>query len=358
MSACDRLHRLLRLLELLQSGRVYNSLQLSEAIGVSRRTVFRDLRLLENAGLPVMFDDQRQGHLIRAQVLLPTGKFTLEETLSLLVLCHELGNSGQGIPFYRAAQSAAMKLMSNLPQRLRESTLKSAESISVRLDPHNPMPASKTVFETLSQALADRRQVRISYESLDEQKTISTLLSPYRLLFSRRSWFAIGRSSLHRQVRTFNVGRVLKAEVLDSSYRIPERFNLDRYLGNAWHLMREPRARHTVVVRFQPLVARNVSEVQWHKTQQLLWRKDGSLEFRATVDGLREIVWWILGYGSHAEVLKPAKLREMVRQHISALHQNYNGRSTSSKTDAKRPHYLEALPVESRENDPKPMRKR
>ena len=346
----NRLQRLLRLLGHLQSGRVYNSAQLADAVDVSRRTVFRDLRLLEHSGVPVVFDDERQGYLVRSQVLLPTADFTLEETLSLLVLCHELGDSSQGIPFYRPAWSAAMKLLSNLPHRLRVSATKVSESISLRLEPHNPLKVSASAFDLLSHALAQRKQVRVLYESLDEQKQISTVISPYHLLFSRRSWYVIGRSSLHRQVRTFNVARVQKAEVLEHAYRIPKRFSLDRYLGNAWHLIREPRERHKIVVRFQRQVAQNVAEVRWHRTQKLVWNKDGSLDFHVTVDGLREIVWWILGYGSQAEVLKPAKLRDMIRRHVLALHQVYDGhapqdlaqgpRAERKGAERKGPHFL------------------
>ena len=67
-------------------------------------------------------------------------------------------------------------------------------------------------------------------------------------------------------------------------------------------------------VRFRPLVARNVAEVLWHKTQQTAYLDDGSLDFRVTMSGLQEISWWILGYGDQAEVIAPAKLRRVVSQ--------------------------------------------
>jgi predicted DNA-binding transcriptional regulator YafY len=53
--------------------------------------------------------------------------------------------------------------------------------------------------------------------------------------------------------------------------------------------------------------------------------EDGSLEFRAKVSGLSEIVWWILGYGDQAEVLQPAKLRRLVAQRAENLVALYNG---------------------------------
>jgi predicted DNA-binding transcriptional regulator YafY len=82
-----------------------------------------------------------------------------------------------------------------------------------------------------------------------------------------------------------------------------------------------------MVVRFRPRVAKNVAEVIWHKTQQCQFLEDRSLEYRAKVSGLHEIVWWILGYGDQAEVLQPVKLRRMVAQRAENLVALYNGKN-------------------------------
>ncbi len=87
-----RIHRLLQLIGLLQAGRGYNTDALAQACGVSRRTVFRDLDLLRLSGVPLAFDEKQQRYRIPGACLLPPTNFTPEEALSLLVLCHELGN--------------------------------------------------------------------------------------------------------------------------------------------------------------------------------------------------------------------------------------------------------------------------
>jgi proteasome accessory factor B len=144
------------------------------------------------------------------------------------------------------------------------------------------------------------------------------------LLFSRHSWYAIGRSSLHREVRTFNVGRIREMRVLEERFDLPRAFSVERYLGNAWHLIPDG-PDQDVVVRFRPLVARNVAEVVWHKTQRLTWRDDGALDFQVRVAGLQEISWWIMGYGDQAEVLKPARLRQMIAERATRVVDLYNG---------------------------------
>lgn len=338
MSGDSKIGRMLRLIELLQSGRTCNSRELAELTGVSRRQVFRDLRALQDSGIPLQYDQHRQGYWLPTAAYLPPTDLTLDETLSLLILAHNLGRSGAGLPFQSAARSAAVKLTSNLPERLRTHLGEMAAAVDVRLDSHHPHTTDQSAYSQLLDAIRSRMRVRILYHSLFEGADLSTLLSPYRLFFRRRAWYVVGRSSVHRSVRTFHVGRIRSLEPTSDDYKIPTRFSLDRYLGNAWHLVREPGRRARVVIRFQPKVAQNVAEVTWHKTQTIHWNGDGTLEFRVVVDGLSEISWWILGYGDQAEVLEPEELRNTIAQNASRVAALYSRPTkTSRKPKHRRP---------------------
>ncbi len=306
---------------MLQVGRAYNAEALAQACEVSRRTIFRDLDALRQSGVPLRYDERLQRYHIPETYFLPPTNFTPEEALALIVLCEDLGGREE-LPFFGPARRAALKLASSLPARLRERLRTTGHAVTVRMPPTNPLHAQSPVYEQLLEAISERRSVRIGYRGPTEDE-ISTRLHPYRLLFSRRSWYVIGRSSLHRATRTFNVGRIRRLEILDDPYEIPRGFSLDRYLRNAWHLIPEPGPDREVVVRFSKLVAQNVAEVRWHKTQRLQINDDGTLDFHVTVSGLREISWWILGYGDQAEVLEPPELRRIIAKHAASLVEKY-----------------------------------
>ena len=310
---------------MLQAGRGYNAEALAQACEVSRRTIFRDLDALRQSGVPLSYDDRGQRYHIPETYFLPPTNFTPEEVLALIVLCHDLGDRAQ-LPFFEPARSAALKLASNLPDRLRERLRATGHAVVVRMPPANPLDGQKPIYEQLLDAISQRQSVRIRYRGPIEGE-ISTRLHPYRLLFSRRSWYAIGRSSLHRGTRTFNVGRIRELEPLDDGYQIPRGFSIERYLRNAWHLIPEPGPDQEVLVRFSKLVAQNVAEVNWHKTQRVSFNEDGTLDFRVRVSGLREISWWILGYGDQAEVLRPPELRRIVAGHAARLVEKYGEQS-------------------------------
>jgi len=295
---------------------------LSELCGVSRRTLFRDLDLLRQAGVPVLFDDDEGYYRLEHPYFLPPTAFTAEEALSMLLVCYELGANGR-MPFYSAARQAAIKLEASLPANLREQVRSVTAAVQIHLTPTNPLAGAEPIYRQLLHCASHREAVRIRYTSFADDAEIMTKLSPYRLLFSRHSWYAIGRSSLHREVRTFHVGRISNLELLAERFEVPHQFSIDRYLGNAWHLIPEPGPHSEVLVRFEKLVARNVAEVHWHKTQRVEFLPDGRLEFRVTVSGLGEISWWLLGYGDQVEVLQPARLRRMVADRVTRLAARY-----------------------------------
>lgn len=332
MSGASKLGRMLRLIDLLQSGRTYNTRELAELTAISRRQVFRDLKALQESGIPLLYDQERQGYWLSSSTYLPPTDLTLDETLSLLILSSNLGRSDAGLPFQAAARSAALKLTSNLPGRLRSHLGELASAVDVRLDSHHPHADGHPAYDQLLEAIRTRTRVRIRYDSLFEGVELTTMLSPYRLFFRRRAWYVVGRSSVHRAVRTFHLGRIRTFETTTETYEIPPRFSVDRYLGNAWHLVREPQRQARVVIRFLPKVAHNVAEVTWHKTQTVAWNPDGTLDFRVTVDGLSEISWWILGYGDQAEVLEPPELRNAIAGHASRLAALY-ANSTNRESD-------------------------
>jgi proteasome accessory factor B len=319
----SRIRRLVRLIGLLQSGPPQNASSLARLCGVSRRTIFRDLDVLRQAGVPMLFDDEQGKYDIPQPYYLPPTNFTADEALAVIVLCLEAAAT-DGLPFCAPAQSAALKLEGALPAPLRRHVRDSALAVQVRRQPVNPLPRHVSIYRRLLAAAARHEVLRMEYDSFTEGAAITTRFSPYRLLFSRHSWYVIGRSSLHRQVRTFNVGRVLSLAPTGESFHLPRTFSIDRYLGNAWHLIPEPGPDHQVHVRFEPLVARNVAEVIWHRTQRAVLRDDGRLDFHVTVSGLHEISWWILGYGDQAQVVAPEPLRQLVARRAWQLARQYS----------------------------------
>jgi predicted DNA-binding transcriptional regulator YafY len=311
---------------LLQAGKGQNAESLAESLGVSRRTIFRDIEVLRLSGLPVSYDQTQNQYSISSPFSLPAMHFTPEEALALIVICHGAGGR-HGLNFLQeAAQTASLKLESLLPSPLREELRGKTGRIHVRLHPRADLNGKAEIFPRLVDAMHRQHLVEVKYDSATDRKLLKLRLSPYQLYFTKHSWYVIGRSSLHREIRTFHVGRIAELHPVHESFHLPHNFNLDSYFKSAWHMIPDGPDQE-VIVRFLPLVARNVAQVGWHKSQKLIWNDDGSLDFHVTVSGLKEMSWWILGYGDQAEVLHPPEMREILHRHAQAMLKIYSGQN-------------------------------
>jgi proteasome accessory factor B len=317
----SRVSRIVNILTTLQSGEKYSPADLEEILGVSRRTLFRDLKELQSIGVPYRYDTKDSSYKIDPKFFLPPVDFTLAEALSLLMLVHKVRNH-LPMPFRNSALLAGLKVENNLPAEVRHYCQTSLQKTTVAPEQYAIIKSLDTIYGTIQKAIRKKNVLKLSYHSLYEQQTINTTLCPYHILYKNRSWYVIGFSGLHKTVRTFNLSRINTIEALDSHFADGDDFDLYEYLGRAWALIPEGRL-YDIKLKFSPLVAHNVSEIQWHSTQQSQWNEDESVTMSFRVDGLGEISWWVLGYGDQVQVLAPAALRKKVLDRAQGIIENY-----------------------------------
>lgn len=319
-----RIHRLLKLISLLQSGRVYNSAQLASECDVSRRTVFRDLSALQESGIYVLYDDEKQGYTLPWRTITPFKDLRSEEVLSLLVICRDLDKAIIGLPMHQHAQSASTKILNSLPDHLRENVIDAAQSISIWFPPVHPMIRTKIHYKNLFKAAVEKKNIRIQLACSKGQSPVSTMLSPYHIVYSNRKWFVVGRSSIDRGIKTIPLLKIQHSEILDETFKKPSRFNPFRYLSQSWNPIQNSRKSIPVKIRFKSRVAEPVSLMVWDPSQEIKKLKGGAIEFRAEVDCLDHISDWVLGFGDQAEVLSPRSFRKLVKDRISNMSAIYD----------------------------------
>lgn len=310
----SRISRVVRLLTLLQARHIYTPDELAEIIGISRRTVFRDLNDLQALGIPFQFDRVAGGYRMDPEYFLPSVDLNIQEALSLLLLVHK-ARVHLPLPFKNSALLAGLKIENNLPGEIRKYCNATLDNISIRKDSHAPMDLLDNIFAVLQKAVRKRLTVKMQYDSIYDGGEISLHLSPYHLVYNNRAWYVVGYSEMHKEVRTFKLNRIKSLEALSRpGHRMGKvGFDLQEYIGKAWSMIPEGRI-YRVELKFSRRVARNVAEVQWHTSQKMVFNDDGTLTVQFHVDGLGEIGWWILGYGDQVEVISPAKLRKKVSQ--------------------------------------------
>lgn len=289
--------------------------ELADYCGVDRRTIYRDLELLEEIGVPVWEDAGRYG--IDRESYLSTVRLNLNEAVALFfaarLLAHHSDEHNPNVV------SALSKLAAGLPDTTISSHMaRVAEIIRAR-----PLRSDYVrVLETVTRAWADRRKVAIRYRAASGELT-ERVICPYFLEVSRSepASYVIAHDNLRGALRTFKLERVAGAEILDQSYAIPDDFDPYAHLAAAWGVMDEVEVE--VRLRFSPAAAPRVRESVWHHSQRLEDTADGGCELSMRVGGIREVRAWVLGWGADVEVLAPAALRDEVRDHARRMLEIY-----------------------------------
>jgi predicted DNA-binding transcriptional regulator YafY len=118
--------------------------------------------------------------------------------------------------------------------------------------------------------------------------------------------------------------RIKLLHLTKATFEIPEDFSLDKFLKPSFGVFQGEPTR--VRIWFSPEVAGYIREKIWHESQKIENQEDGSLILEATVAGIREIKYWVLGWGSHAVVLEPGELREEIRDEALRMLGRLEGR--------------------------------
>ena len=211
--------------------------------------------------------------------------------------------------------TALKKLVDALPPTLQE---QQNELLSLLLFSDDDIPQIERqrdlsqIFQVLTSGWITHHRVRITYQP-PKKRELECLLDPYMLEPSAigRTIYAIGYSSLAKDIRTFKLERIQKAELMDTSFEVPTNFNGPKLLRHAWGVMYGDEKPITVRLRFRAEVTKRVRETRWHPSQTIQLTRDGC-EWAAEIGDITEIEHWIRGWGGDCEVLEPIDLRERV----------------------------------------------
>lgn len=216
----NRTERLIQMEQLLfRNATGLRAVELAEACGVDRRTVYRDLSLLNDVGVPIFQKDGRFC-LERAQYL-ATIRLSLEETIALMLAA---STSSLDNPHLT---SALAKLSQALPDPVAAHA-----SVLTEMSQHATAdPQRVGILDTITRAWAEQRCVKVWYDTRDHGRTRIREVSIY-FIEPRNDGgvFIVGYDNISERVRAFKLNRIQRVEILPSTYQMPFHFDTKRYL--------------------------------------------------------------------------------------------------------------------------------
>lgn len=317
--AFARQWRLLALLEARPEG--LEPEEAADELGALRRTVYRDLRVLEDMGVPLT--STRDGRRARWRILQGYRhrlQLTLTWTELLALTTASLAVAGlAGTLLHAGAASALEKIRATLPRELAE-RLRSADGLVSAPEGGRDYSARGEIVRRLVEAIAERQIVEARYRSRRSgarRPAAHRALDPLHLRVAEEGIYLLARCHRTDEVKSFLVDRFDEVRLTGERFTPPDG-PPERLLGPAFRMWSgRPRK-----VRFTagPEVADLLMERKVHPSQVAQRRSDGSVEVQLEVAIGPPLVAYLTGLGASVSGIEPEELREeVVRGHREAL---------------------------------------
>lgn len=307
---------LYRLFREIKWGSYPSIADLAQAIEVSHRTVDRYLSILRDEfGAPIEFNRRRGGYYFREKWSFPFPEFTEGEVLSLFLLTKFIGQF-EKTPLERSLRNLRKKLEQFFPAPLAITPQELDMMVSPCISVLHARIGVEKVFGTIFNAIQKRRRICITYASFSSQETRERKVEPYHLYNFEGIWYLCGFCFLRQKIRDFALDRIEKVTLLPERFTIPADFRPKEYLASAFRMFRGETCR--ITIHFDAYQAKWIRERVWHPSQKIRELENGELLFEVEANP-HEIKSWVLGYGSHAEIIEPQSLREEVKKEIEKM---------------------------------------
>ncbi len=316
----NRFDRIVAILIQLQAKRVVRGPALAAQFGVSLRTVYRDLRTLEEAGVPVC-GEAGVGYSLADGYRLPPVMFTREETTALLTaekLAAQLTD--------QHTAELCRGAMDKLRAVLRGPDRDYLESLSPHIQIRGPYPRPRPgtgpalidVHQRLLAAIATQRVVRLHYHAGYSDEVTERDVEPIGLYYSQH-WHMVAFCRLRQEYRDFRLDRITALHVRTEVFAArPETLQL------YWDQLAENRPQHVAVVRFTPAAATRIREDKhyfgWTHERPT---PEGHTEMHFLPGDLPFLARWLLTLAGEAVIVSPPELRDQLRQLAQAAFEHF-----------------------------------
>jgi predicted DNA-binding transcriptional regulator YafY len=218
-----RLSRLTAILTQLQTKRILTSTSLAEKFGVSMRTIYRDIRALEDAGVPIFVEDGK-GYSLMEGYRIPPIMFTGNEA-DALITAEQLVLKNRDSSLIKDYSEAVDKIKAVLKHNLKDKANLLAER--TRFSQNINRERNSNNLSELQFALTNYCLTKIEYTN-ESTENSNRLIEPFALLSTQENWLLVAWCRLRKDFRYFRLDRIEKLEVLSEKFA-PHKMTLQEY---------------------------------------------------------------------------------------------------------------------------------
>jgi len=319
-----RASRLLATLILLQLRGRMTANTLSDELGVSVRTVYRDIDELSAAGIPVYSDRGSQGgfRLHDSYRTNLTG-LTNEEAMALLVV--GIPSAAADLGLSSSAAMARVKLLAAISQDASNAAMRVTDRFHLDLLDWYKRSQAPEQLTTVASAIWENRRLCYRYKSWKGWS--ETVTDPLGLVLKGGAWYLVARVACADSViRTYKVVRLANVKATGEQFDYPTDFSLANYWIKQVDRFERDMRRGTATLRASPSSLANLELLGAAIAAPLLNAEPdetGWREAEVPIESVSHAAHLILGFANEVEVVRPDALRVELSQRATAVVQLY-----------------------------------
>ncbi|WP_055669170.1 helix-turn-helix transcriptional regulator [Desnuesiella massiliensis] len=275
-----RLHRLIGIIMLLNSKEAVKARELAKILESSERTIYRDIDILCEAGIPIVSIPGPAGGFSFMEGYKFHTDFLYKKDIVNILLSTMGINVDKNTEAAQELKNTIIKLENSVPEKYREDIVKAKERFFFDAEPWWGKKLENKNIDIVKNAILDLKKMKINYRKYDGTET-ERIIRPYGVIVKNSQWYLVAFCEEKNQERIFKCSRIVNPEILLENFVIPREFSLEEFWGNSKQQFIEKAASEDVVCEKYPVKVKLFKE------------KKGFLEGFKILECLNHGAYWI-----------------------------------------------------------------
>jgi|SRR6185369_11091507 len=304
----NRIDRLAAILIQLQSRRLVKAQDIAEKFSISLRTVYRDVKALEEAGVPVI-GEAGEGYRLMEGYKLPPVMFNQDEATALLT-ASKLVESKTDAGMSKHYNTALDKIRAILRLSEKDHMEDIDDHIAVMQHPSIVhQPPAELHLQPILKAISSSSVIDINYNSLEKNESTKRKVEPVGIYYLGSHWYLIAFCQLRNDYRNFRTDRIDRMVITDEPIS-----QIHPPLQSFISKMSDEREVFKVVIDVEADIVKYLGEQKYYNGFVKEEKLGGQVRMTFLTSSLMGFSRWLMLFGDHATIIEPIRLNEMVAE--------------------------------------------
>ena len=302
----NRIDRLAAILIQLQSRPLIKAQDIADKFSISLRTVYRDVKALEEAGVPII-GEAGTGYRLMEGYKLPPVMFNMDEATALLT-ASKLVQSKTDAGISKHYLAALDKIRAILRHSEKDHIEEIDDHIAVMTHPaivHQPQ--AELYLQSILKAIGSSSVIEINYVSLEKNEATRRKVEPVGIYYLGSHWYLIAFCHLRKDYRNFRTDKITQLNITNES-NSKTHPTLQSFIAQ----MSAEREVQKVVIDVEPGIVKYLGEQKYYNGFVREEKAGDYVRMTFLTGSLMGFSRWFMLYGDHARIVEPIELNDMI----------------------------------------------